>query len=294
MRNDSLLRIGELSRRTGVSPEVLRAWERRYGLFSPARTEGGFRLYSSSDVARIHTMKRLLSEGLSASEAAAQVRDRREAPAGIEPVAAPASLFEQRLAPFRAALLAYDESAAQAAIDHLLMEFDVETVMRHAFLPVLREIGERWAAGDVSVAQEHFGSQLIRRRLSGLARGWEEGAGPRAILACPPGEDHDIPLMMFGIALGNRGWRITYLGARTPDEQLEEAVRDLQPQLVVLSSPEPGELSRITTTISGLTSMTRVAIGGAGATQSLADASGAILLDGDPIAGADAVVASLS
>jgi hypothetical protein len=68
---DHLLRIGELSRRTGVSPEVLRAWERRYGLFAPQRTDGGFRLYSASDVLRITEMKRLLADGVSANEAVA-------------------------------------------------------------------------------------------------------------------------------------------------------------------------------------------------------------------------------
>src|SRR5690349_3317427 len=234
--NEALIRIGELSRRTGVSAEVLRAWERRYGLFSPQRTEGGFRLYSAADITRINAMKRLIADGVSAGEAAQRLASSFVGDAGsISP-----SLFDDRRDALRAALLSYDEAAAHAVIDQLLMEFDAEALMRNAFIPILHEIGELWEQGRISVAEEHFASNLIRRRLGGLARGWEDGVGPRALLACPPEEEHDIPLLMFGIALGNRGWRITYLGPRTPTGDLMKAIEALHPQLVVLGSPRDG------------------------------------------------------
>lgn len=281
--NDNLLRIGELSRRTGVSPEVLRAWERRYGLFSPQRTEGGFRLYSAVDVARINAMKRLLAEGVSASEAA----QRLAAPlAGGVDVSLGSSLFDERRDALRHALLSYDEASAQAAIDQLLMEFDAETLMRSAFLPILHEIGELWEVGSISVAEEHFASNLIRRRLGGLARGWEDGVGPRALIACPPDEDHDIPLLMFGIALGNRGWRITHLGTRTPTEDLLKAVEALRPQFVVLGSPREDAYGDLIAPLRNPPRGVHVAIGGAGATADIADRMGALLLEGDPISAA--------
>jgi DNA-binding transcriptional MerR regulator len=292
MTQEGLLRIGELSRRTGVSPEVLRAWERRYHLFSPNRTGGGFRLYSASDLGRIHAMKRLLAEGVSASEAAQRVIS------GVPDAAAagrPAngSLFDARRDALRAALLSYDESAAHAAIDQLLMEFDTDTVMRSAFLPVLHDVGELWERGDVSVAEEHFASNLIRRRLGALTRGWEEGIGPLALLACPPDEEHDIPLLMFGIALGHHGWRVTYLGARTPGEDLLGAADALQPSMAVLASPRAEAFEAMAPTLRKLAATVRVAIGGAGATERLADEIGAILLRDDPVTSA-AEVASLS
>jgi DNA-binding transcriptional MerR regulator len=280
--NENLLRIGELSRRTGVSPEVLRAWERRYGLFTPQRTEGGFRLYSSADVSRINAMKRLIAEGVSASEAAQRLAS--SLPGSAASIGS--SLFEERRDALRHALLSYDEAAAHAVIDQLLMEFDAETLMRSAFLPILREIGELWEQGRISVAEEHFASNLIRRRLGGLARGWEDGVGPRAIVACPADEEHDIPLLMFGISLGNRGWRITYLGPRTPTEDLLKAVETLHPQLVVLGSPREDAYSDLIAPLQSTSHGVRVAIGGAGATAEIARRMGAILLEGDPISAA--------
>ena len=279
--NEALIRIGELSRRTGVSPEVLRAWERRYGLFTPQRTEGGFRLYSVADVARINAMKRLLAEGVSASEAAQRLAS------SLSPdvnVSAGWSLFDERRDALRHALLSYDEAAAHAVTDQLLMEFDAETLMRSAFLPILAEIGELWEAGQVSVAQEHFASNLIRRRLGALTRGWEDGIGPKALLACPPEEEHDLPLLMFGIALGNRGWRITYLGARTPEDELTRTAKDLRPSILVLASPDPEAFRPISDVVRELGDVCPVAIGGAGASADVAKSTGAILLHGDPIA----------
>lgn len=281
--NDNLLRIGELSRRTGVSPEVLRAWERRYGLFAPQRTEGGFRLYPAADVARINAMKRLLAEGVSASEAARRIAAGRSDEITSTP---DPSLFDARRDALEDALLSYDESAAHGVIDRILMEFDAETLMRSVFLPVLAEIGDLWEGGAVSVAQEHFASSLIRRRLGGLTRGWEDGIGPRALIACPPEEEHDIPLLMFGIALGNRGWRITYLGSRTPVSDLLKAVETLRPQLVVLASPREDAYGALIAPIRNAPHDVRVAIGGAGATAEIAERMGAVLLDGDPISAA--------
>lgn len=280
---ENLLRIGELSRRTGVSPEVLRAWERRYGLFSPQRTEGGFRLYSAADVARINAMKRLLAEGVSASEAARRLAS--SLTGGFD-ASVGSSLFDERRDAVRHALLSYDEASAHAVIDQLLMEFDAETLMRSAFLPILHEIGELWEVGRISVAEEHFASNLIRRRLGGLARGWEDGIGPRALIACPPDEEHDIPLVMFGIALGSRGWRITYLGQRTPAEDLLKAVEALRPQFVVLGSPREEAYGDLIAPLGNAPRGVHVAIGGAGATADIAHRMGALLLEGDPISAA--------
>ena len=286
-----MLRIGELSRRAGVSPEVLRAWERRYHLFAPRRTEGGFRLYALSDLARITAMKGLLTDGMSASEAAQQVL-RGPAPAVEAPPPAPA-LLEQRIGALRAALLSFDEAEANRAIDHLLMEFDGEAVMRSVFLPVLHEIGELWEQGRLNVAQEHFASHLIRRRLGGMARGWEDGSGPKALLACPPSEEHDIPLMMLGIALAKRGWRITFLGARTPTDDLAQAVRSVAPAIVVIASPDPAMLAAMSSCLREISKSARIAIAGTGATRPLADDCGAMHLSGDPVSAATEIAHDL-
>jgi DNA-binding transcriptional MerR regulator len=285
MAGEHLLRIGELSRRTGVSPETLRAWERRYQLFEPRRTEGGFRLYSASDVARIVAMKQLLAEGVSASEAAQRVMA-EPAPTAASAAAGEPSLIERRARALRDAMLAYDEAGANRLIDELLMELDADTVMQRVFLPLLREIGELWEQRAIGVAEEHFASNLIRRRLSSFARGWEDGVGPRALLACPEDEEHDIPLLMFGIALGRRGWRITYLGPRTPTSEVVRAIEAIHPEVVVVASPREDALRALVAPLSRVSGGVRVAIGGAGATPDVARRMGALLLDDDPVSAA--------
>ena len=213
------VRIGELSRRVGVTPEVLRAWERRYGILSPTRTDGGFRLYGEDDEQRIRRMLQHLEQGLSAAEAARLAR--AEPRAGLDPAAgtddgsgAPtaAALGEQ----LRHALDGFDDVGAHSVLDRLLGSYPLENVLRDAILPYLHELGERWAHAEASVAQEHFASALLRGRLLALARGWGRGRGPHALLACVPGDQHDLGLICFGLALRAHGWRITYLGADTP------------------------------------------------------------------------------
>src|SRR4030095_13721315 len=100
-------------------------------------------------------------------------------------------------------------------------------------------LGERWATGEVSVAQEHFASNLLRGRLLGLAQGWGQGRGPRAILACVPGEHHELGLLVFAVALRRRGWRITYLGTDSPIEAVADLSLSLVPAVVVLLAMNP-------------------------------------------------------
>jgi methanogenic corrinoid protein MtbC1 len=94
--------------------------------------------------------------------------------------------------------------------------------------------------GEVSIAQEHFASNVLRGRLLGLARGWDRGAGPRAVLACPPDERHDLGLLIFGLALREHGWRITFLGADTPSNTLVETVQRIGPEALVLAARVAG------------------------------------------------------
>lgn len=269
------MRIGELARRTGVSPELLRAWERRYGLLRPARSPGGFRLYSSDDEARIVTMRELLADGISAAQAAqrAAVGSERSSP---EPT--PTEVREA----FVAALLDFDDAAANAAFDRLLADFSVEAVLRDAVLPTLRELGERWERGETTVAQEHFASAVIRGRLLGLARGWDRGIGPRVLLAAPSEEHHDLAMIAFGLALRQHGWRVTFLGADTPMATLVEAADALDPDVVVVAAAIPDRLVEIADDLTALARTRPVAIGGRGASPELAIRTGAQLLRDDP------------
>jgi MerR family transcriptional regulator, light-induced transcriptional regulator len=226
------MRIGELSRRTGVSPELLRAWEQRYGLLRPTRSAGGFRLYSGEDEERVRRTNALLAEGLSTAEAARLAGD---APPPA-PVVHDQPLVEEFAEQLEHALEGFDAAAGHAALDRLLGAVSVEFALTEVLIPYLRDLGERWADGSVSVAQEHFASHLVRGRLLGLLRDGGSGGSSSVVLACMPGEAHDLGLVLLGVLVSRRGWRVTFLGADTPFDTLENCIRTLQPTVTVLAT----------------------------------------------------------
>jgi DNA-binding transcriptional MerR regulator len=283
------LRIGEVSRRTGVSVDLLRAWEKRYGVLSPGRSEGGFRLYSDADVERVRTMQAHLGQGLAAAQAARLALESEVQPE-LSGSADLVSLDRSELAD---ALASFAEVRANAAFDRLLSTLTLDTLLAEVLLPYLHDLGDAWERGDVTVAQEHFASNVIRGRLLGLARGWGAGIGPHALLACPPGELHDLGLIAFGLALRSRGWRITFLGQDTPISTVEEHVRVVQPDRVVLAAAEAGPLDDSLQDLRSLAESVPLSLAGAGATQSLAREAGASLLSGDPIAEAERLTSEL-
>jgi DNA-binding transcriptional MerR regulator len=288
-KTDGHLRIGELGRRLGVSPELLRAWERRYGLLEPTRSPGGFRLYSDADEMRVREMQRHLQQGLSAAEAA---RAALEVPTPPEQVATPN--LADTAAELQGALERYDESRANAVLDGTLATFSTETVLRDIVMPVLRTLGDRWEAGELTVAQEHFASNLLRGRLLGVARGWGRGSGSVALLACAPGEMHDLPLVLFGIALRAAGWRIVFLGADTPIATIERAAETIAPAAVIFATTVPEPLLAVEPEVADLATRVPVAIGGRAADRALAERIGAILLEGDPALAAATLASRIS
>jgi len=274
------LRIGELSRRVGVSRELLRTWERRYSLLQPTRSNGDFRLYSAADEQRVRAMLRYLDSGLSAAQAAQAAR----ATAASDEW--PASDLPAARAGLSAALGDFDDARAHTILDRLLATFGIGAVLAEVLLPVLRELGDAWAAGEITVAQEHFATSVLRGRMLGLARGWGSGAGPLALLACPPGELHDMGLLSFGIALREAGWRIGFLGADTPMAAIADGAESLDASVVVLSAVAAERLRAVEGEITGLALVWSVALGGAGADPALAERVGAVALADDAIAAA--------
>jgi DNA-binding transcriptional MerR regulator len=285
----SALRIGELGARVGLSPDVLRAWERRYGLLHPARSPAGQRLYGPDDEARVQRVLELVAEGVGTASAARLALAETSEPARPGGDAPRPEAYASRL---RAAIDTLDDAGADAAIDGLLAAYGLDAVVRGALLPVLAAVGAAWERGELTVAHEHFASSVIGGRMRALGRGWNQGAGPRAVLACPPGERHDLGLLAFGLLLRARGWRITFLGADAPADAIARAADDLRPALVVLAGARGRPLARATRPLAGVAAAHRVAIGGAAATPARARAMAAVLLDDDPVAAADAVTAA--
>lgn len=279
-------RIGELGYRVGVRPELLRAWERRYGLLRPARSERGFRLYSEADEWRVRLMRQQLQRGLSAAEAAREVAamERERNPSG-DSLESPVELAQA----LGSALEGFDEEGAHTVLDRLFGIHGLERAIRDALLPYLRELGERWARGELSVAQEHFASRLLEGRLLALARGWNKGPGRRAVIACPSGEQHTLPLVCFGLVLRNHGWRNVYLGGDSPVNTLHMAADTVDADVVVLSAVSSDRFVPVVKELGALARRRPLVLGGAGATPELAADLDAECLHGDPVSGAEAL-----
>jgi MerR family transcriptional regulator, light-induced transcriptional regulator len=281
------MRIGELSERVGVSVDRLRVWERRYGLITPRRTRGGQRMYSTIDEARVRLMLRYLARGLSPRQAAEEVSALRLSVRAGAGTAIEAEEVAAAYAEMRASLDLYDETGAQRVLERLFLAYAPVTVLRDVVLPYLAAVGSRWADGHLSVAQEHFASNFLQARLLALARGWDRGLGPRALLACAPGEQHTFGLVSFGIALHRHGWRITYLGADTPLEMTEQAAGHISPELIVVSAAMPERLEGRRDALARLAGACPCVIAGAGGHAALIGGTRVRLLEQDPITAAD-------
>lgn len=275
------MRIGELSRRVGVSTHVLRAWETRYALLRPVRSSGGYRLYGPGDVRRVNAVLELRAKGVSAAEAARTVL-RAERLGGSEPLESGSRLTDdeimEHLDEFVECVRSFDESSAQVVVDRLSQGLNLEDFIQRALMPALALVGDRWEQGSLTVAHEHFASNLLRHRLTSLALTWSVGVGPRVVLACPARERHDMPLLALGVLLGAKGWQVKYLGADTPLTDLANACRVVDPHVVILASTRRSALEAVAPGLRHLAQRQTVAIGGRGASAELADALGACLL----------------
>jgi DNA-binding transcriptional MerR regulator len=277
------LRIGELAYRVRVRPELLRAWERRYGLLEPARSEQGFRLYSEVDEWRVRLMQQKLQGGLSASEAAREVLT-SESTQADDSFDTPLE-FAHQLA---TALETFDEDRAHDVLDRLLGIHGLERAIRDTLMPYLRELGERWARQEVTVAQEHFASRLLEGRLLALARGWNRGPGRRVVLACPPGEHHTLPLVCFGLVLRSRGWRNVYLGADSPAGTVLMAATTVDADVIVLAAVTPDRYASIAPELREIARKRRLVLAGAGATDEVGAELDVECLQRDPATAGEA------
>ncbi|MHA7627920.1 MerR family transcriptional regulator [Corallococcus sp. M7] len=216
------LRIRTIARLTGIREATLRAWERRHGFPRPERSENNYRVYSRDEVEAVRRVAKLMEEGLSVSEAIAQVRD--EPRTAVPPEA-------RHLERFWAAVMVLDSEGADAALSAAQVDLDATTYCDTVLIPLLREMASR-----LDVAREHMASALVRHRLRMLLAGMERvGDGPRALLACPARDHHEGGLLALGVHLKARGWRVTLLGADTPSEALQGACMQVRPDLVALS-----------------------------------------------------------
>jgi len=236
---------------TGLKPDTLRAWERRYGLPKPKRSEGGHRLYSEHDIRIIKWLVARQREGLSIKRAVdlwrsleAEGRDplqdatfiAPQATAALAPQAAGDTLAQLREA-WVTACLAFDEPSAQQVLAQAFALCSPESVCLEVLQKGMAEIGEGWYRGKTTAQQEHFASALAMRRLEALIMAAPAPARRGLILVgCPPEEEHTLSLLLLTFLLRRQGWKVLYLGASVPVAHMKATIIAVQPQLVILAA----------------------------------------------------------
>jgi MerR family transcriptional regulator, light-induced transcriptional regulator len=185
------------------------------------------------------------------------------------------------------ALETFDEGEAHLVLDRTFASLGLERAVSEVLMPYLRAVGERWARGELTVGQEHFASRLIEGRLLAMARGWNRAPGPKAVLACPPGEQHTLPLIAFGLVLRNRGWRSVYLGADAPPSTVLMAVDTVEPEILVMSAARTECFAPVVRQLSTLATKATLLLAGAGATPEIVARAHARPLPGDPVEAAE-------
>jgi DNA-binding transcriptional MerR regulator/methylmalonyl-CoA mutase cobalamin-binding subunit len=242
--HEAPLPIRTVSALTGVNAVTLRAWERRYGLVRPKRTPKGHRVYTQAHVEEIHRVLALMRRGVAIGQVRAALAA-ADAPAEEKPDTGPWAGYRRQMA---SAIAAFEEHALEAVYEAALSLHSIDRVNRLLLMPLLEELGARWSKVAGGVAEEHFFSAYLRNKLGARFHHRRMlDTGPKLLLACVPGEHHEIGLLIFALAAHEAGLRVVLLGANVPFAEVGAAARRAQCDAVVLSSsidPGPGEFYR--------------------------------------------------
>ena len=231
-----------MSRRTGISQLVLRAWERRYEAVMPARTATGRRRYTDRDLEKLALLQTLTAHGHRIGDIAARdVAELRgmasELPveATVAPRGGPqkaGELLEQALA----ATAALDARALEKVLERALLDLSKPVLRSQLLAPLLGEIGSRWEDGRLRVSHEHMATSIVASFLNSLnARQHVPSGAPLVAVATPVGQQHELGALMAASVALEAGWDVLYLGRNLPAEDLAAAVRDRGARLVLLS-----------------------------------------------------------
>jgi DNA-binding transcriptional MerR regulator/methylmalonyl-CoA mutase cobalamin-binding subunit len=242
------------AQRSGVNPHVLRAWERRYRVVTPVRSEGGQRLYSDLDVERLRLLRRLTGRGHGIGQLAKLSNDelerilREEEPADEQQ--APEATVEGRASGFRAAAVRaaqqLDATQLHAVLERAAVSLGVPVFLEQVATPAIREIGHGWQSGTLTVGQEHLATVVFRRILGWIIDTVEAGdEAPRLLVATPPGQMHELGALLAGAAAASEGWEVIYLGADLPASDVVAAAEQAGVQAVALSIVLPTENSNL-------------------------------------------------
>lgn len=258
-----LFPISTVSRLTGVNTVTLRAWERRYGLIDPVRAESGHRMYTRRDIDLVNRVVGLIEKGMRIGQVREELEAQGLGTASLQDTRErPWSDYQRRMT---TAIIRFDENGLEAAYNEALSLYAVDVVTRKLLTPLLVQLGDRWVSGLGSIAEEHFFGFYLRNKLGArFHHRHRNNLGPRLLVACLPGEHHEIGLLLFALAAHERGYRLVLLGANLPLSEVPVASRQASCDAVVLSGsvvPKPEVLTeQLAELVSG--SLVPVLVGG--------------------------------
>ena len=235
--------ISEAAERAGVSVELLRAWERRYGIVEPKRTAAGYRLYDEAAIGRVRAMRGLVDEGWTPSAAAASLRNVADADLPtvelVRDGSTPEAEADQLVDRFVSAAAAMDSTALQSVLDEMGMRASFEPMTDRYLFPALRALGDAWQAGDVSVAAEHAASAAVARWIGTAydAAGTNRDDDRPVLVGLPPGARHELAALAFATAARRAGLTVQYLGADLPAGEWMLAARSTNAAIAVIGVP---------------------------------------------------------
>ena len=235
-------RIHVAAELSGVRVELIRAWERRYGVLAPKRTASGYRVYTDRDVALLRRLKQLTEEGVSISEAATMLPQLLTELDAVQPTVevSPTSVRAWMDDVLKAAE-ALDQGRVSRVLDEVLAALSPLKAYDEVLVPLQREVGERWHAGGFSVAQEHLVTQEVRARIISLLHAAPDKGRRRVVLACFPEEQHEIGLLGTALRMRHAGLSVMLLGQRTPAVEVGRVARQMGANMVGLSAvTDPG------------------------------------------------------
>jgi len=252
------LNIAAVAQRTGIGADTLRKWERRYGVLVPNRTNGGQRRYDERDVARVEWLRDRLSEGFRISEAAALLTDD-----ATTPTASTSGLRDAIVE----AVKDPDARHLTSLVEQAFTLHDVETVVEEIVAPALRAVGDRWREGDAGIGEEHLLTEVVRSHLRGLLADRRHPVRGTAVLACAPGERHELGLLALAALLQADGWLAVYLGADVPVVSSAAIANRMGAGALCLSASTPELLADVQGWLNdaSLPDGMRVVVGGAAA-----------------------------
>jgi DNA-binding transcriptional MerR regulator/methylmalonyl-CoA mutase cobalamin-binding subunit len=253
MANKNFYPIRYVSRQTGLTAHLIRAWENRYRAVTPQRTDTNRRLYSDEDIEKLNLLKQAVKSGNAIGQIASLKKIELQNLAAHSDASVPApetwaSSETDRSSPLNhyescvKAILAFDAEALENALNRAAIELNRMALLEAVVIPFIQRIGELWSEGRLKIYQEHMASSILRTFLGDMLRFSDiQPVAKNIVVATPAGQHHELGALIVAVAAVSQGWRITYLGVNLPSEEIAGAADQIQAKVVCLSIVFPAD-----------------------------------------------------